>query len=192
MPLDIVQFSNQIQMLRNNKRLSFSSVLDQLTQLYNQLLNIEKAENNKPDIEKLKTQLIALFYLKLHKINEINICPRKSPPRYKQIFSYGFSLVSTFLAGVSGYTAARSLISAFTNFADPVSFASGIIIGILEAAIFVGVDVLSINKTGKLSRKFKPYMVEYEKQLEKTKLAQEAFINKSRIQKNIDKGLSCI
>jgi len=176
MSLDIDALTKQVELLHHNKYVSLSLAIEKITHLYHELIEIEVAMKDLVRVEKLKTRLIELFYLKLNIESEKKQLSEKIIPWHEKIYRHWFSCVGTFLAGVAGYTATSSLISAFTNFSNPLSLACSIIVGIIEAIVFVGIDVLDVKKTGMLSPQFKLHMAEYEIQLDNTKLIQKVLL----------------
>lgn len=177
MPLEIKNFADQINTLRHENKLHFDLIVDKIAHLYRQLMRIKVTENNRIHIEKLKTQLIELFYLKLNIESEVTQSYEKQIPWHKKAFGYCFSLIGTFLAGIAGYTAAGSMIAEFTNFSNPLSLVTSLAIGAVEALIFIGLDVLDVKKTGSKFIHIEPCMKEYEIQLEKTRHLQKLLLS---------------
>ena len=181
--LGIIKFEKKIEELRHNKTLPLHLIINEITCLHNQLSNLIATEKNKIRIEQLKTQLIELFYIKLNYENNINHKPEKSIPCHRKIFNYCSSAVGTFLAGIAGFTTIKSIFETLLNVSNPVSLVSGIVTGVLEATVFIGIDVLDAKKIGAASRKLNPCMIEYEKQLEMTKLAQKVLLSSRAVKK---------
>lgn len=167
--------SRRIKSLRTTKNNAIDIAADEIAYLYEELMRFQKVNSHKLkddqqlEIERCKTELIEVFFYKLNQEKAINKKNKEIAP-HKRFFAYVFSIIGTVFAGVNGFSVGRALLQIIPNLSDPIALAGGVIFGVLESLLFIGIDVLDVKKTfGVSSLNMKPILKEYKNQLEETK-----------------------